>query len=246
MKKKNKNNKKKKGFSKSIMNGVDFHHHTTKINPLDDFFTEIKTKFEKNGQKTEIKQYNKNNYVVNIDDNPIVFINLNEGSTVFLPVELEQTYMAIYDYSNVREACAGNLVFFSTKSGEVDNFLKKVPLMLDCKDIYAFNTFKDFIHNLEEPTYEVAPNKWVVTNNVGKPLYYFNGDNCIITKTQNPHVFAILPEKGNRLSGINSFYHCDFFTNEGKTPVDIMKSYVSQVLYMYDKFSETPMLHDDN
>jgi len=131
MKKKNKNKKVKKGFSKSIMNGVDFHHHTTKINPLDDFFTEIKTKCEKNGQKSEIKQYNKNNYVVNIDDNPIVFINLNEGSTVFLPVELEQTYMAIYDYSNVREACAGNLVFFSTKSGEVDNFLKKVPLMLD-------------------------------------------------------------------------------------------------------------------
>ena len=32
MKKKNKNKKVKKGFSKSIMNGVDFHHHTTKIN----------------------------------------------------------------------------------------------------------------------------------------------------------------------------------------------------------------------
>ena len=47
MKKKNKNKKVKKGFSKSIMNGVDFHHHTTKINPLDDFFKEIKTKFEK-------------------------------------------------------------------------------------------------------------------------------------------------------------------------------------------------------
>ena len=97
MKKKNKNNKKKKGFSKSIMNGVGFHHHTTKINPLDDLFTEIKTKFEKDGQKSEIKQYSENNFVVNIDDNPIVFINLNEGSTVFLPVELKRTYMAIYE-----------------------------------------------------------------------------------------------------------------------------------------------------
>ena len=76
-----------------------------------------------------------------------------------------------------------------------------INLGMNWENFYAFDTFKDFIHNLEEPTYEVAPNKWVVTNNEGKPLYYFNGDNCIINKTQNPHVFAILTGIGNSYSG---------------------------------------------
>ena len=65
MKKKNKNNKKKKGFSKSIMNGVDFYHHTTNINSFDDVYKELKKKNEKDGIKTEIKYYNENIFVVN-------------------------------------------------------------------------------------------------------------------------------------------------------------------------------------
>lgn len=154
--------------------------------------------------------------------------------------------MAIYDFSNVRESTAGNLLFFSTKPGEVSIFLKKFPLILNWENFYAFDTFKDFIHNLEEPTYEVAPNKWVVTNNEGKPLYYFNGDNCIINKTQNPHVFAILTGIGNSYSGIESLFHCDLYTNENGTQEDILKSYISQCWQVSKYYSETPMLHDDN
>ena len=246
MKKKNKNNKKKKGFSKSIMNGVDFYHHTTNINSFDDVYKELKKKNEKDGIKTEIKYYNENIFVVNSGDIPIAFANVNKGCTVYLPVETEQTYMAIYDFSNVRESTAGNLLFFSTKPGEVSIFLKKFPLILNWENFYAFDTFKDFIHNLEEPTYEVAPNKWVVTNNEGKPLYYFNGDNCIINKTQNPHVFAILTGIGNSYSGIESFFHCDLYTNENGTQEDILKSYISQCWQVSKYYSETPMLHDDN
>ena len=234
MKKKNKNKKEEKALSKSIMNGVDFHHHRTNINPLDDLLLEIKKYCEKEGIKTEIKHYNEYIFVESIAGNPTFFVNQNEGNMVYLPVVTEPTYMAIYDYSNVREACAGNLLFFSTKSGEVDNLLEKFPIILKWKEIYAFNTFKDFIHNLEEPTYEVAPNKWVVTNNEGKPLYYFNGDNCIIIKTRNPHAYAILAGigKGKRLSRIDTVLKCDLFNNEGGTQEDIMRSYLSQTCHV--------------
>lgn len=246
MKKKNKNNKEEKGFSKIIMNGLYFQLHTTNIDSFDDVYKKLKKKNEKDGIKTEIKHYNEYISVVSFDDIPSLFVNQNEGSTVLLPTITEPTYMSIYDYSNVREARAGNLLFFSTKSGEVDNFLETFPIMLKWKEIYAFNTFKDFIHNLEEPTYEVAPNKWVVANNEGKPLYYFNGNNCIIIKTQNPHVYAILPGIGNRYFGMDTLFHCDLFTNKGRTQEDIMRSYFSQTWLVYNYFSELSMLHDEN